>query len=56
MQKGWSLEELHPTLGARITGISSDPPSFSPEQRTLLAAALATYDLLVFPDQATSDL
>ncbi len=52
-QVGWCLEELHPTLGAQITGVTSDPSSFSPEQRTLLAAALATYELLVFPDQVT---
>jgi hypothetical protein len=54
-QEGWSLEELHRTLGARITGVAADPSSFSPEQRTLLAAAFATYDLLLFPDQARPD-
>lgn len=53
---GWILEELHPNLGARITGIESRPSSFSSEQCLLLQAALASYDLLVFPDQvSTSD-
>ncbi|CAL8468061.1 g7600 [Coccomyxa elongata] len=48
---GWRLEELHPNFGARISGIDARPLSFSSEQCLLLKAALASYDLLVFPDQ-----
>ncbi|BDA42252.1 probable (R)-phenoxypropionate/alpha-ketoglutarate-dioxygenase [Coccomyxa sp. Obi] len=51
---GWNLEELHTNLGARISGIDGKPSSLSSEQCMLLQAALASYDLLLFPDQVLS--